>query len=109
MRKMPYHRVDSREVDGEINYEVFEESCRRIYGEGGSVVAVVNAGSTVVGAHDRLGRFIDRLDAAAVPPEVSVWDTQHEVLTPNDLDSYLARTNTRFWPLPRHFLGVRDT
>ena len=69
MYKMPYHRVESREVDGEIDYEMFEESCRRIYGEGGSIVAVVNAGSTVVGAHDRLGRFIDRLEAANVPPE----------------------------------------
>jgi len=64
---MPYERVMSTPLDGEIDYKSFEEACRRIIGEGGTVVACVNAGSTVRGAHDRIDKMLLALDAANVP------------------------------------------
>mmetsp|Transcript_110 Transcript_110/g.193 ORF Transcript_110/g.193 Transcript_110/m.193 type:complete len:422 (-) Transcript_110:407-1672(-) len=67
---MPYARVDSTPSDGEICYKHLEETCRRIVGEeGGSVVCVANIGSTVRGAHDRIGRMLEALDKAQVPDE----------------------------------------
>jgi histidine decarboxylase len=69
MYKMPYERVASTSEDGEIDYAAFEESCRRLVSEGKSVVAVVNAGSTVRGAHDRLTHMLAALDRAQVPAE----------------------------------------
>jgi histidine decarboxylase len=67
MYKMPYERVASTPSDGEMDYPAFEEACRRLVGEGRSVVAVVNAGSTVRGAHDRLSHMLAAMDRAAVP------------------------------------------
>lgn len=69
MFRMPYERIGSTDADGEIDYAAFEEASRRIVGEGGSVVAVVNVGSTVIGAHDRIGKMTEALDAARVPAE----------------------------------------
>jgi histidine decarboxylase len=69
MFRMPYERISSTTSDGEINYHEFEESCRRIHGEGGSICAVVNAGSTVVGGHDNMTKMIGCLDRAGVPAD----------------------------------------
>lgn len=70
MYNMPYVRVGSNSVTGEIDYEALERSARRIVHEqNGGVCMVINAGSTVKGAHDRLDLVIEALDAANVPPE----------------------------------------
>ena len=67
MYRMPFERVASTANDAELDYVAFAEVCRRISGEGGGVVAVVNAGSTVRGAHDRLEKVLEGLEAAGVP------------------------------------------
>jgi len=68
MYRMPYERIASSDIDGELDYAAFGEACKRIvHGEGGSVVCVVNVGSTVRGAHDRLPRMLEALDKARVP------------------------------------------
>lgn len=69
MYKMPYERVPSTPSDGEMDYAAFEASCRRLVSEGRSIVAVVNAGSTVRGAHDRLSHMLAAMDKAKVPSE----------------------------------------
>jgi len=70
MYGMPYVRVRSNDVSGEIEYDELERTARRIVHEqNGGVCVVVNVGSTVRGAHDRLDLVIQALDAANVPPE----------------------------------------
>lgn len=70
MYNMPYVRVPSNDQTGEIDYEALERSARRIVHEqNGGVCMVVNVGSTVKGAHDRLDLVLEALDAANVPPE----------------------------------------
>lgn len=70
MYRMPYERVASTPLDGEIDYGAFGKACGRIvHDQGGSVVCVANIGSTVLGAHDKLGRMIEELDKANIPKE----------------------------------------
>lgn len=69
MYDMPYERVRST-CDGAIDYDALERAARRIvHAEGRGVCVVVNAGSTMRGAHDQLDRVVQALDAANVPPE----------------------------------------
>jgi histidine decarboxylase len=70
MYNMPYCRIGSNDSTGEIDYEELERNARRIVHEqNGGVCVVVNVGSTVKGAHDRLDLVLAALDGANVPPE----------------------------------------
>jgi len=70
MYSMPYERVRSSEGDGEIDYDELVNTARRVvHGENGAVACVVNVGSTVRGAHDKLTAVTAALDAARVPPD----------------------------------------
>jgi len=69
MYDMQYDRVGSNDF-GEIDYEALERQARTIVHERNSgICMVVNVGSTVKGAHDRLKLVLEALDAANVPPE----------------------------------------
>jgi phosphoribosylamine-glycine ligase len=68
---------------GEINYYELEETCRRVVGEGGSVVCVVNVGSTVRGAHDRLDKMLESITKAGVP-DAKKYVSPSEVHVSND-------------------------
>jgi len=70
MYGMRYERVRSTDEDGEIDYDELTATARKIVHEqNGGVCAVINVGSTVKGAHDKLVDVIAALDAANVPPE----------------------------------------
>jgi len=69
MYQMPYERIGS-DLSGEIDYEELERTAREIVHERNSgVCMVVNVGSTVKGAHDRLALVQESLDNANVPPD----------------------------------------
>ena len=69
MYQMPYERISSNHA-GEIDYEELERTAREIVHERNSgICMVVNIGSTVKGAHDRLDLVTEALDNANVPPE----------------------------------------
>jgi histidine decarboxylase len=88
MYHMPYTRIGSDQC-GEILYDELEKEARTIVHErNGGICMVVNVGSTVKGAHDRLDLVIQALDAANVPPgnyfhtniycgETSLWLCHH--------------------------------
>eukprot|EP00966_Prymnesium_polylepis_P320186 7376568-Prymnesium_polylepis.1 len=70
MYSMRYERVRSSDEHGEMDYDALERTARRVVHEqNGGVCCVVNVGSTVRGAHDKLTSVIEALDAANVPPE----------------------------------------
>lgn len=66
MYRMPFIELASR--DGEIDYEELRNIAKAQRQKGSSIVLVLNAGSTVLGGHDRLAAAMQALNDAGVPP-----------------------------------------
>mmetsp|Transcript_30688 Transcript_30688/g.36135 ORF Transcript_30688/g.36135 Transcript_30688/m.36135 type:complete len:341 (-) Transcript_30688:84-1106(-) len=68
MYKIPYIQIKSQIQNGEIDYNELEMKIKNIIlKQGGSIIIVVNVGSTVIGAHDNLNKIINILKNNKIP------------------------------------------